>query len=641
MWFAALLALSGLVAWLTYRKTGFHALMLIRFASLALLSYIITNPHWVARSTETVKQHWIVLVDESQSVESFESDIRSALDTFTNADTSHVLIRVVGFAQDVRPVAEMSDFNPNRIGTDIHRAFSESVDRLDPPDAVILISDGIRTTGRDPMALIDGFGIPVHVIAVGDTSSPRDVVLLDADFPESAYLGTEIAVPVRITATGYEGSELTVRLFENDSQIDVKSLSVVSGSYFVNPVFRIRPQSEGQMRYEVRIDGLPNEQSLQNNRIRASVRIESKRIRVMHAVYEIHPDIEAITSIYRRDPSVDVRMTRFNAIETDSVDVLVVHGWPRNPDHIAALNDAMRRIPTLIAPLPVTFTAWQGRFSGNRVVEKLLTTIPAGIHPITDLPQIQVGRMPFLYGPLPDTTGGAFETRMNASTRGFILETSRSQNPRSAVLHAWGWFRLAHSPFSAEQDWNRTFFLNILDWLAVSETESRMRIDGLARQVRADEPLSFSVRLSNDSGEPQDGADVLVRLLGSDYRMEPAGSGLYQIRIPVVPDGFHAIRIEARFGDVEIASESRVIESGASQIEFRRLRRDDILLNAMAERSGGSTDQTEILSLLDAAESIAIERKETILLARHPSWFILLLILLGTEWFWRRRIFLP
>ncbi len=641
MWFAALLAISGLIAWLSYRKTGFQTLMAIRFASLALLCYILTNPQWVSRSTDSIKQQWLVLVDESQSVESSASGIRARLGELMDADTSEVSVRFIGFSGDVRPLTSTSDYNPNRIGTDMYRAFSESVDRLNPPDAMVLMSDGISTTGRDPLTLIEGFGVPVHVLAFGDTTVQKDVVLMDAGFPESAYLDTEIAVPVRIIANGYDGNELIVRLLENGDEIDRMTLSITSDPYFGNPVFRIRPRAEGQVRYEVRIDALPSEQSSQNNRIRAAVRVESKRIRVMHAVYEIHPDIEAITSVYRTDASVDVRMTRFSTIDTDSVDVLVIHGWPRNQEHIAALTSAMRRIPSLVGPLPVTFSNWQGRFAGNRIVEKLITTIPTGIHPITDLPPVPVDRMPFVYGPLPDTTRGAFETRMSASTRGLILETSRSQNPRSAVLHAWGWFRLAQSPFQAEQDWNRTFFLNILDWLAVSETESRMRIDGLARQIRADEPLSFSVRLTNESGEPQDGSDVIVRLLESDYRMEPAGAGLYQIRIPVVSEGFHSMRIEARSGDAVIATETRVVESGASQIEFRRMRRDDVLLNAITERSGGSSDWTTILERLNSAESISIEREESILVARHPGWFILLLILLGTEWFWRRRVFLP
>lgn len=641
MGFAVLLVLSGLIAWLSYRKTGFHALMAIRFASLALIGYILTDPQWVSRSTDTIKQNWLVLVDESQSVESFASEIRTRMDELLETDTSHVSIQIIGFSGDVRLISTISDYDPNRIGTDLYRAFSESVDPLNPPDDVVLMTDGISTTGRDPLSLIEGFGIPIHVLAMGDTSVQKDVVLLDAGFPETAYLDTDIAVPVRITANGYRGSELMVRLLENGIEIDARTLPITSDPYFGNPVFRIRPQAEGYVRYEVRIDGLPDEQSLQNNRIRTAVRVESKRIRVMHAVYEIHPDIEAITDIYRRDPSVDVRMTRFNLIDTDSVDVLVIHGWPRNQEHIAALNSAMRRIPSLIAPLPVTFPLWQGRFAGNRVVEKLITTIPAGIHPITDLPPVPVDRMPFVYGPMPDSTRGAFETRMSASTRGLILETSRSQNPRSAVLHAWGWFRLAQSPFQAEQDWNRTFFLNILDWLAVSDTESRMRMEGLAMQIRAGEPLSFSVRLTNESGEPQDGSDVIVRLIESDYRMEPAGAGLYQIRIPVVPEGFHSMQIEARSGDAVIASETRVIESGASQIEFRRMRQDSNLLNAITERSGGLSDWTTILDRLNDAESIAIEREETILLARHPGWFILLLILLGTEWFWRRRVFLP
>jgi hypothetical protein len=90
------------------------------------------------------------------------------------------------------------------------------------------------------------------------------------------------------------------------------------------------------------------------------------------------------------------------------------------------------------------------------------------------------------------------------------------------------------------------------------------------------------------------------------------------------------------------------VDSGPSQVEFRRLVRDQALLTSLAERTGGRfaelSDPAAIADLVAYIESQPVqsnELEETIQIVRHPAWFILLIILLGAEWFWRRRVFLP
>ncbi len=641
MLLTGLLALSAAIAWLSYRSTPHIALPLLRFASLAILAYVLTDPLLTFTKNETVKPKWLVLADDSQSMSAVSSDVLSALKALESADTSGVSLRFRSFATEVRQLTS-STYLADQVGTNLHLALAE------PADVILLITDGIATTGKDPLMIAERNAVPIHVIAAGDTTRFKDIALLDADFPPNASTDSELAVPVRVVVTGYKGSAVTLRLLENGAEIESKSIQINEDEQFIAPVFNLRLKEEGLRRFEVVADGFADEKSTANNRIRASVKVESKRIRVLHAVYEIHPDIETITSVYRSDPTLDISMQRFSILNADSADVLVIHGWPSDPIQIAAINRAIQRIPALIAPLPVTFKNGPARFVAGRIFEKLILPVAQGAHPVTDLPVIAVDRMPYLFGPLPDTTRGQYELRLASSTQGFLLETSRSQRPRQAVLHAWGWYRLSQSPTAAEQEWNRTFFLNLIQWLSASESESRMDVEAFPRQLTQDTPLRFNVRLRNDSGEPQNGADVIARVLGSVYRLEASGSGFYSFAGPTLPEGFHDVEIRASVNGTEIASERRTVDTGPSQIEFRRLTRDQALLKALAERTGGTLTELgadpgveSILQMIQSMKPETKERVEKLSVARHPAWFVLLLLLLTTEWFWRRRVFLP
>jgi hypothetical protein len=640
MLFSGLLALSAAIAWVSYRSTGHRGLMALRFASLALLAYLLTDPIHSFFRTESVKPTWVVLVDDSQSMGASSDQVKEALSAFERADTNAVRLVFRSFSTEVRDVSS-STYTADRSGTDLHLALSE------PADAVILLTDGIATAGRDPLSLAERNAVPVYVIAAGDTTKPLDVALLDADFPESAILGSELAVPVRMVATGYAGREVSLIVLENGTEIARESIRFDTDDAFASPVFILSMSQEGTRRFEVVAEPLEGESSESNNRIRAAVRVESKRVKVLHAVFEVHPDIETITGIYRSDPTLEVSMQRFQAVVLDSADVLVVHGWPTTPELIASINRAAQRVPVLFAPLPVSFKT-QPRFVPNRVVEKIVLPVPSGLHPITDLPTLAADRMPYLYGPLPDTTRGRFDARLLSSTQGFMLETSRTLNPRQAVLHAWGWYRLTQSPTEAEREWNRAFFQNLMRWLSVSSAESRMRIEGFPTQLTEDQPFRFNVRLFNDSGEPQDGADVTARVLGSVYRLEASGAGLYRLDVPSIPEGFHEVDIRASVNGAEVASERRSVDSGPSQVEFRRMVRDQALLTSLAERTGGrfaelrdANSISELVRFIESQSVQTLELEETVQVARHPAWFILLIVLLGAEWFWRRRVFLP
>ena len=84
---------------------------------------------------------------------------------------------------------------------------------------------------------------------------------------------------------------------------------------------------------------------------------------------------------------------------------------------------------------------------------------------------------------------------------------------------------------------------------------------------------------------------------------------------------------------------------GNTQAEFISTLRNDALLRTIAEFTQGNFIQFDKLfdinSLLTAKDPIIETKSEIFQLFRNPIWFYVITLLLGLEWFLRRRVLIP
>lgn len=622
---AILVMVAAAVSWVGYRSERLWLPMGLRFASLLLLAWLLTDPVWRWMRTHIDKPVWVVLVDESRSLEAFSETRNTALTTLTAIDTSGRSVRIRPFGGET---------------TDLDAAFAGAL-AADDPDGIVLVSDGILTSGRDPVSRIEAAGVPVHVVPIGDPSPRRDIAVLDAGFPERAPSESPIDVPVRLIANGFTGQPLTVRLLADGTEIATQEWVPATDSDYHAPVFRIRTGAPGRTRYEVRIDPMEGESTDRNNRHIAILQVVADRIRVAHIIQETHPDVGTFHRILAEEASIELTSHRFREPVLDSADVLVIHGWPNDPDGRARLNEAIRRLPHVIAPLPVTWTHPDLRmyYGASSVAERLPMNERLGAHPITDLPALDTDRSPFLFGPSAARGDASVILR---GTDGQPMTRIRNESPRAVILDAWGWHRWHRSPSRAESEWTARFIQQMVLWAATTDEDSGIQLDGLDDVLSDDAPVAFFARVRNSAGQPQSDADVTVRVSDRVYRMEPRGDGLYEIAFPPLPAGEHLLRVEAAIAGQPLAQTERRIESGAAPLEFRNLRRNDLLLKALADRSGGEVGTLEsVVRQIETAAPTVRDEVEVLQVRRHPAWFILLIGLLSAEWIIRRRLLKP
>ena len=221
LWLAPLCLLLGIgLAWVLYRRAegreGFSRNLSIllgtcRALVIALVAFFLLEP-MVRILVREVRKPVVVIAHDGSSSLLAAGDTSALRSTYK--DELERLAEVLGDKYEVRTftyakeLGEGLDFAQNGALTDMSTVFREVYDRFSGPDlgAVIIDGDGIYNRGRDPRLDAARLGVPIHTIALGDTTVRPDLVLKAVEHNRISYLGNEFPVLARVEG----GSDLRI-----------------------------------------------------------------------------------------------------------------------------------------------------------------------------------------------------------------------------------------------------------------------------------------------------------------------------------------------------------------------------------------------------------------------------------------------
>ncbi len=228
-----------------------------------------------------------------------------------------------------------------------------------------------------------------------------------------------------------------------------------------------------------------------------------------------------------------------------------------------------------------------------------------------------------------------------------IREAGAGRSMAVTTDSLWFWRFVAVEQGGAGREFDR-FWSNALRWLIRDPELSRVRLKAERSVVLLGEPVGAEVVVLGPDYRGLKGAKVRARLLKlgegrtpvaeADVKTGPEGAGLLVFK-DVAP-GTYVIEAEARSGKERIGTAREPVIVEAADVEFQApFPRPDIL-RALSEASGGQFIQVdEALPDIEIKDARRVEVDRT---KRVPIWdtfpaFAVLLLLLGLEWWLRRR----
>ncbi|MBL7923726.1 MAG: hypothetical protein JNL88_05970 [Bacteroidia bacterium] len=643
-----------------------------RFLSVSLLAFLLLGPMIRTFSREVEKPIILLAVDESRSIvnrkDSSETraQIRAEFDKLKKELSADFDVRSYAFGDHV---SENPVFRFDQRLTD----FSQLYNYLDVQfsnrnvGAMVIASDGLFNEGASPVYGPSRLKIPVYSLALGDTTIRRDLFISSVNHNKIAFLGNSFPLEIIVDARQAAGRRSTLSVEEDSSILFSKSLDITGNNYHLSvPVF-MDAKTKGIHHYRIKLSPVDGEATEVNNTRDIFVEVIEQKQKVLLLFASPNPDVSAIRQSLESSLNYEVitmPQAEFTGRAGD-FNLVVLHNLPSGGGNETSVLEKINESGV---------SAWYILGSGTNI--EALNKAGAGISisqangqlndvqaslasnfslfTLSDALKNKVEAWPPLKSPFGVYQAGTniyplFNQKIGIVSTAQPLLFFHEQNGRKVAVLAgeglWRW-RLADFNEQGNHQLSQELIWSITQYLSVKENRSPFKFKARSN-YRENEPLVFDAQLYNQSDQLINQPEVFVRITnrqGKEFQFTMSKTEkAYTLNSGIFPVGNYRFKAEVKLGD-QVYSHQGEFSVSALQLETANTVADHQLLNALAAQTGaavfypGKTD--ELIRSIQSNEnlkSISFMHKKLEDLLNEPWFFILLVVLISTEWFIRKR----
>lgn len=659
-----------------------------RVAALWLLVVFLVDPSLVSTRTGRKAPLVVALLDVSRSMGIADAGERTrleaaldALESFREAieSVADADVRVYPFAGTLGDSALTPSERPGAggEGTNIVGAIGDVLARHRgrPPAAVVLLSDGRITRGMTKPA--GGLSVPVFAVPFGETREPPDAAIQRIDADRIVYRGTRATIEATVSIAGFPGAETTVLLLDGDRRL---AGTTVRGDGTIPVDLTWMPRREGLRRLLVRVGPLSGEERLQNNEEEIAVDVRRSGIRVLLVDQFVDWNATLLRRLGNASPRLDVSvaagtpehgyrligggdaewtvgaldaydvllLSDDDEIMSDRTAVQVIESWTDRGGGIAFIADErsplLRRGLVAEGFLPVKRVGPTRIETGDDAVSSspaAATAFPLAFEEVvsrTDPPPLSL-RIGGLAPAADASTPLVFE-----SDGGPFLSMHRVGDGRVAVVSGYPVWRWA-----LDGEWGASvyeaFFGGLIQLLA-GNGEPAFEVRSTRSAWAAGEAIRLSAKANG--GPPLDAVrGILARVAAQGnadtvavFAFSPVQGkrGRFEALLDPLPPGEYRV-IASRLGGGRSIESDAVFRVRPVSVEFFRVASDPGVLARVAEQAGGSLIRPGDIGDLPrrmSLEETLVTRRESRSLRDGLPLFLLVVLLLGTEWSLRK-----
>lgn len=682
-----------LISWWSYanvkniRNLYYYSLIGLRTFVYFILLLLLANPFIETEKTFYEPTNILVLLDNSASTQidkkiyqgsNSYTQLLQELDFTNDTDVNYQFYKVGRQVEQT----EIDSLTFDEDQTDLTSGIEVIRANQNDANAAVLISDGIYTTGINPIYGTSNIDIPIFSIGLGDTTFQKDVLVSSISTNSSGYLNSTQSVTAMINAKGFEGSSIPVHLKKGNEILSEKVTVPKIRNSSQEVIFDLMLEQEGLQQYEIYVPSLSEEWTSANNKQRFTVDVRDAKQQILSLALEVHPDVRFVRSLLSADQNAELINRTWlkgdNFIEgdfsslTDSLDLAVVHGYPSSglPAEVRKKLDMIGNdIPLIVVAsprfshqqfeqdvmdLPVNVT---GNLDYGQISLRLHPETPG--HPITELPAVTFDQLPNLMGPIENINPVSYaDMILSSSYRGEFIQNPvvvarELGNKRHLFVTSYNWYRLQQDQNPETQAFAKQLWENMISWTATDPENELLDVQPQQDSFSGAEPVVIEAYLKNERGQNESEANITISINHDTldnrmYSMENRDNGSYRLSIPPMPEGIYSYEATAQKGERTLDTERGEFSVSASNAEYVDIERNEQLLRQTAQNTGGqyvpfdSVDgfwnQLEKNQLLDRQEQV---ETNYFYLYQHVGWFILVIILLCSEWILRKYVSLP
>ena len=694
--FAAAIAGATILAAVLYRRTSptlplrLRLLLgVLRWLAAALVILLVTDPAVRLVRERYTRPVVAVMLDNSSSMArpdaaaKFEPARDALYQGLTGPLEDRADLRFFAFSDrlvEITP-ADIGGLEPSGSRTDLAGGMKSAIEAMGAkPSAFVILSDGAFNFGEDVLHYSASLRTPVHTVSLAAEEATPDISIDRLDVNESAYAHSDVTVGIVMSGVHSEALETEVAVRDSTGVIATVPVVLPGTGAKTRVSVGVNAGGVGVHEFSVVLSAMEGELVTENNSAPFSLKVIKGRIRVGLIASGPSWDFAFARRYLRADPNIEVATlftgekargleledkSGWTAMASD-LDVAVVLGDGASGGVGQGLRDFVWNGGGVLviggggnaAPgeemSPFTVAAETRR--GEHLFSPALTDEGLG-HEIMrlegadavfswpDLPPV----------PLDNRVGGARkEATILLSALGngkmfplfTVMKLGRGRIAAFSAFDLWRWdfvpkgFGAVASPFSR-------LLVNSVGWLTEREEVKRLSVSSLKSIYTRGEPAGLSAQVTDESLKPLEQAilegEVTDRASGQvvkEFSMVDRGGGSHFAGLDFLrPAGYEA-RVRALLDGEVYAEETVEFTVGERGLEDNGFDGDNLLLQQLARSTGGASyaigEVDRLASELNPGMVVTNSFKELRLRLTLPL-FIVLALLLGLEWFIRKR----
>ena len=307
----------------------FRLLSILRILGILLVTLFLLKP--VIRYSRTQKEDTqaIVLVDVSESMSIQDAtEGRSRLDAALNLlreDPHQVLrelvrmqkVRLFAFGSYAAEVRADATLQASQSATAIGEALKEAISRVGEGSlsGVLLFSDGVNTTGEDPLKVARFLGVPVYGVAVGGRVAERgkfvDIGISSTPHNLEFIVNNKATLAVRLSSYGLsnfaaEERLLDLTLTKGDQVLARQSVQFPRQDGTQEVQVEFTPKQVGIHKLTLSLPKLPGEVIEENNTRSFTVRVTDPKIRTLIVEGVPREEYRFLRRVLESDPNIEL-----------------------------------------------------------------------------------------------------------------------------------------------------------------------------------------------------------------------------------------------------------------------------------------------------------------------------------------------
>lgn len=679
LWYVLLcIAIAGLGAFLLYRKDRNLAelstlwkrvLAALRFLSLFFLAFLLLEP-LLEYSKKKVEKPIIVLAHDNSESMVFANDsvvVKSQLEESYNSLKAKLSAdyEVVSYSVGDK-VSENPTFDFKDKQTNLSEFFTEIQNRYYNRNlgGIVLASDGIYNSGGNPVFEAKKLkNVPVFSIQVGDTTPQKDLLIEEISHNRLVYKGNKFPVVVTVKAEQLNGVKTNVVVSKNGRVLGKKPISVNNDLYLTQSSFELESERTGLQKYDVRVETVNGEFTTTNNYKSFYVDVLESKQKILILANSPHPDINALKLGFQSNENYEVttNLAQDFKDKIEEFSLVVLYNLPSQNEGLSLLKD--KEVPLLLVvgnqtnvnsfnalKKGVTINNSKGFTEAQAYVNtdfSQFTISPGLVSFVNSFPPVQV---PFTqkYSVSNSTETAIYQRIGPVKTKYPLLAFNKNGAYKTGMLLGegiWRW-RLQDYSNNGSSDLFNELIVQTAQYLVSKEDKSLFRVFRKTAYSE-NEKVQFEAEVYNKSYELVTTSDANMKIFNEQkeefsYTFSKVGDSYKLNSGSLKPGSYTYVATSTSKG-------GKLTRTGEFSVEELKVEQNNTVANHqllfnLSDVTGGEVLSISGLSSLDEKlkkqenlVDVIYQEKDVDDLINMKVIFFFILLLLGIEWFVRKR----